>query len=247
MNLSEIEIIKQAKQGDKLALLTLYNQYLPLFKKLCRNRADYSNVLEVDDLLQECFLALESAVNSYRFEREASFKTYLYSCVKWHLNRVITKHSTLTEKQLSLILQIKKFRENYEKEHGRMPDDGLVMREFFISRDYLRELDILKDLKVTSIDVPIGEDDESTLAELLPGVTDLEEKTIKKLSVAEFWEILNDVVLPAESEVIKLFYLDNLTVSQIAAHTGDTERQVRQLQQQALKKLRMQRKIKEII
>ena len=247
MNLSEIEIIKQAKQGDKLALLTLYNQYLPLFKKLCRNRADYSNVLEVDDLLQECFLALESAVNSYRFEREASFKTYLYSCVKWHLNRVITKHSTLTEKQLSLILQIKKFRENYEKEHGRMPDDGLVMREFFISRDYLRELDILKDLKVTSIDVPIGEDDESTLAELLTGVTDLEEKTIKKLSIAEFWEILNDVVLPAESEVIKLFYLYNLTVSQIAAHTGDTERQVRQLQQQALKKLRMQRKIKEII
>ena len=60
-----------------------------------------------------------------------------------------------------------------------MPDNGLVMREFFISRDYLRELDILKDLKVTSIDVPIGEDDESTLAELLPGVTDLEEKTIK--------------------------------------------------------------------
>ena len=128
-----------------------------------------------------------------------------------------------------------------------MPDNGLVMREFFISRDYLRELDILKDLKVTSIDVPIGEDDESTLAELLPGVTDLEEKTINKLSIAEFWEILNDVLLPAESEVIKLFYLDNLTVSQIAAHTGDTERQVRQLQQQALKKLRMQRKIKEII
>lgn len=77
MDLSEIKTITQAKQGDKLALLALYNQYLPLFKKLCRNRADYSNVLEVDDLLQECFLALESATNSYSFEREASFKTYL--------------------------------------------------------------------------------------------------------------------------------------------------------------------------
>ena len=68
-----------------------------------------------------------------------------------------------------------------------MPDNALVMREFFISRDYLRELDILKDLKITSIDVPIGEDNESTLAELLPGVTDLEEKTVKRLSIAEFW------------------------------------------------------------
>ena len=228
MDLSEIKTITQAKQGDKLALLALYNQYLPLFKKLCRNRADYSNVLEVDDLLQECFLALESATNSYSFEREASFKTYLYSCV-------------------TLILQIKKFRENYEKQHGRMPDNALVMREFFISRDYLRELDILKELKVTSIDVPIGEDNESTLAELLPGVTDLEEKTVKRLSIAEFWEILNDVLLPAECEVIKLFYLDNLTVAKIAENTGDTEKQVRQLQQQALKKLRMRKKIKEII
>lgn len=72
-------------------------------------------------------------------------------------------------------------------------------------------------------------------------------KTVRKLSIAEFWEILNDVLLPAESEVIKLFYLDNLTVSKIAEHTGDTEQQIRQLQQQALKKLRMRKKIKEII
>lgn len=38
MDLSEIKTITQAKQGDKLALLALYNQYLPLFKKLCRKR-----------------------------------------------------------------------------------------------------------------------------------------------------------------------------------------------------------------
>lgn len=38
MDLSEIKTITQAKQGDKLALLALYNQYLPLFKKLCRKK-----------------------------------------------------------------------------------------------------------------------------------------------------------------------------------------------------------------
>lgn len=49
--LEEKEMIVQAKQGNKEALLGLYEKYLPLFKKLCRNRADYSNVLETDDLL----------------------------------------------------------------------------------------------------------------------------------------------------------------------------------------------------
>ncbi|WP_195488324.1 single-stranded DNA-binding protein [Coprococcus comes] len=143
MDLSEIKTITQAKQGDKLALLALYNQYLPLFKKLCRNRADYSNVLEVDDLLQECFLALESATNSYSFEREASFKTYLYSCVKWHLTRVIAKHSNVTENQLTLILQIKKFRENYEKQHGRMPDNALAKFVLAVRRNYSDEVSFI--------------------------------------------------------------------------------------------------------
>ena len=97
------------------------------------------------------------------------------------------------------------------------------------------------------MDVPIDEDGESTLADLLPGVNNLEENTVKKLSITQFWELLNDILLPAESEIVKLFYLDGQTVSQIAEHTGDTEKQVRQLQQQALKKLRMRKKIKEII
>ena len=46
--LKERELIGKAKQGDKSALLALYEQYTPLLKKLCRNRADYSNVLDFD-------------------------------------------------------------------------------------------------------------------------------------------------------------------------------------------------------
>lgn len=245
--LKERELIEKAKQGDKSALLALYEQYMPLFKKLCRNRANYSNVLETDDLMQECFIALKLAVKRYSFDAESSFKTYLFNCIKWHLYRVTTQLAFVPGYQLQMIIKIKKFREDYEKKYGHMPDNGLVMHEFYISGDCLRELDVLKDLKVTSLDTPTGEDGESTLADLLPGVNDLEENTVKKLSITQFWELLNGILLPAESEIIKLFYLDGLTVPQIAECTGDTEKQVRQLQQQALKKLRMRKKIREII
>ena len=245
--LKEHKLIEKAKQGEQSALLALYEQYMPLFKKLCRNRANYSNVLETDDLMQECFIALKLAVKRYSFDTESSFKTYLFNCIKWHLYRVTTQLAFVPGYQLQMIIKIKKFREDYEKKYGYRPDNGIVMHEFFISGDCLRELDVLKDLKVTSLDVPIDEDGESTLADLLPGVNDLEEKTIKKLSITQFWEVLNDILLPAESEIIKLFYLASLTVPQIAEHTGDTEKQIRQLQQQALKKLRMRKKLKEII
>lgn len=245
--MSEAEMILLAQQGDEEALLCLYRKYLPLFKKLCRNRADYSNILDCDDLLQECFLALKSTVNSYSFERGASFKTYLYSCVKWHLNRVIAKHSNVTENQLTLILQIKKFRENYEKKHGRMPDNALVMREFFISRDYLRELDILKDLKITSIDVPIGEDDESTLADLLPSETDLEERTVKRLSIVQLWEFLESCLLPEELKIIELLYLERQTFKNVAEMTGKTEAEIQTIQKRSLKKLRKKEKLKDYL
>ena len=108
-----------------------------------------------------------------------------------------------------------------KKSTGISRNNGLVMHEFFISGDCLHELDVLKDLKVTSLDVPIDEDGESTLADLLPGVNNLEENTVKKLSITQFWELLNDILLPAESEIVKLFYLDGQTVSQIAEHGED--------------------------
>lgn len=46
MDLSEIKTITQAKQGDKLALLALYNQYLPLFKNYAVN-VDINNRMQV--------------------------------------------------------------------------------------------------------------------------------------------------------------------------------------------------------
>lgn len=245
--LEEKEMIVQAKQGNKEALLRLYEKYLPLFKKLCRNRASYCNVLEIDDLCQECFIALKQAVKHYSFDADTSFMSYLYTCIKRHLSRVTARLSYIPTYQLQMMLEIKQFRDDYEKEYGRKPDDGMVMHEFYISADCLRELDALKDLKVTSLDVPIDEEGENTLSDLLPGANDLEEKAIKSLSVVHFWKMLDDILLPAESEVIKLFYLDGFTVKQVAEHTGDTEKQVRKLQQQALRKMRMRHKLKEII
>lgn len=247
MNLSEIEIIKQAKQGDKSALLALYNQYLPLFKKLCRNRADYSNVLEVDDLLQECFLSLENALKNYSFEQETKFMTYLYECCKWHLYRVTMRYAYLPEYQLKMILKIKQFRDSYYRQHGKQPEDGLVMHEFSLSADCLRELDILKDLKAISLDAPTGEESDCALADLLPGVTDLEEKTVRRLSIIQLWKYLKDCLLPEELKVIKMLYLDRLTVKEISRTVGKSETEVRTIQARSLKKLRMKQKLKDIL
>lgn len=245
--LEERELIEKAKQGEQEALLALYNQYLPLFKKLCRSRAVYSNVLEYDDLCQECFLALENAAKRYSFEQETKFMTYLYDCCKWHLYRVTMRYAYLPEYQLKMILKIKQFRDSYYRQHGKQAEDGLVMHEFSLSADYLRELDILKDLKAISLDAPTGEESDCTLADLLPGVNDLEEKTVRRLSIIQLWKYLEDCLLPEELKVIKMLYLDKLTFKEISGITGKTETEVRTIQARSLKKLRMKQKLKDIL
>lgn len=245
--LEERELIEKAKQGDKSALLALYEQYLPFFKKLCRNRADYSNVLDCDDLLQECFLALKLALKSYTFEHGTAFVTYLYTCTKRHLQKVMTSFSPLSRFQVSMILKIKQFREDYEKRHGKMPENGLIMHELCISSDCLRELDILRDLKAVSLDSPVGKNGDCTLADLLPSETDLEERTVKRLSIVQLWEFLESCLLPEELKIIKMIYLDRLTFKEISEITGRSETNVRTVQERSLKKLRMRQKLKDIL
>ena len=245
--LEERELIEKAKQGDKSALLALYEQYLPFFKKLCRNRADYSNVLDCDDLLQECFLALKLALKSYTFEHGTAFVTYLYTCTKRHLQKVMTSFSPLSRFQVSMILKIKQFREDYEKWYGKLPEDGLIMHEFCISSDCLRELDTLRDLKAVSLDGPVGENGDCTLADLLPSETDLEERTVKRLSIVQLWEFLGSCLLPEELKIIELLYLERQTFKSVAEMTGKTEAEIQTIQTRSLKKLRKKEKLKDYL
>ena len=231
--MSEAEMILLAQQGDEEALLCLYRKYLPLFKKLCRNRADYSNILDCDDLLQECFLALKLALKNYTFEHGTAFVTYLYTCTKRHLQKVMTSFSPLSRFQVSMILKIKQFREDYERRYGKLPEDGLIMHEFCISSDCLRELDILRDLKA--------------VADLLPSETDLEERTIKKLSIVQLWGFLESCLLPEELKIIELLYLERQTFKNVAEMTGKTEAEIQTIQKRSLKKLRKKEKLKDYL
>lgn len=245
--MSEAEMILLAQQGDEEALLCLYRKYLPLFKKLCRNRADYSNILDCDDLLQECFLALKLALKNYTFEHGTAFVTYLYTCVKRHLRKTITNCSFLSSYQVSMILKIKQFREDYERRYGKLPEDGLIMHEFCVSADCLRELDVLRDLKAVSLDSPIGENGDCTLADLLPSETDLEERTVKKLSIVQLWDFLESCLLPEELKIIKLLYLEKQTFKNVAEMTGKTEAEIQTIQKRSLKKLRKKEKLKDYL
>jgi RNA polymerase sporulation-specific sigma factor len=69
-----------AREGDDEALRELLKRY-ELFIKM-RSLQVRSSGIEPDDLIQEGMIGLFSAVQSYRAERGASFRTYAFICIK---------------------------------------------------------------------------------------------------------------------------------------------------------------------
>lgn len=82
--LSDEELLKMQDNED--AKNILYSRVLPLLRSL----VNHFNIkgYDRDDLLQEASLAFTGAVNTYRDDKNAQFRTYLYKCARLHLLRL---------------------------------------------------------------------------------------------------------------------------------------------------------------
>lgn len=83
--LTDTELITLYQNGDQTAFQQLAVRYMFVIR---RKSADlFGKGMEADDLMQEGFLALHSAVNTYRESSGASFATYAGVCIR---NRLIS-------------------------------------------------------------------------------------------------------------------------------------------------------------
>ncbi|MCI5655387.1 MAG: sigma-70 family RNA polymerase sigma factor [Candidatus Pseudoruminococcus sp.] len=84
-SLSDVELVKLAKNSDEGAFRELVVRYLYLIRSVA---AEYKKSgLEPDDLIQEGLLGLLSAVNSYDETKGSAFKSYAGVCVK---NKIVS-------------------------------------------------------------------------------------------------------------------------------------------------------------
>ena len=70
-----VNILEGAKKGNEESILFIFNKYLPLINKYCRNY--YLKNYNSDDLKQEGFLAVVKAINMYDLSKGVtSFDSY---------------------------------------------------------------------------------------------------------------------------------------------------------------------------
>lgn len=127
----------------------IYTQYYNLFYKLC---IQYKVLGEIEDLLQECFFALDKALNSYDIDNaEHNFTTHLCHNVCWHLLKYAKRNKSIffdtAYKILSLNVDMPNTDEPTEYINTIVSDENL---EEDAIKNYMQEwlsVEITKELK----------------------------------------------------------------------------------------------------
>lgn len=246
VSMTNEQLVARIRAGEDEAenMLALWQQNKGFIYKMA---VKYQSYAEIEDLLQEGYLGLCEAVQHYDSEQGVSFITYAAFWIRQVIRRYIDNCCSIVRIPVGAkeeILQYKKIVNEYRKWYGKEPTD-LEMRSFLgVSRE---KLETIKKNALTvnlrSLDECIGgEDEEFTLSDTVASDQNVEEDVIRKLDTNAMTEALWKVVdeLPGNmAEVLRHRYQDKMTLKQIGESLGVATERARQIERDAMRKLRI--------
>lgn len=237
------QLVIRIQAGDNMAenMLQLWQQNRGYINKIVKAYREYG---EEDDLQQEGYLGLSEAVIHYSQEEETSFITYASYWIKQKILRYIRKNSTvrLPDPIYARIRDYNRTVSEYEQLHGKKPSEHEVCHSLNISKEMLENTKKAALMaRIESLDVPIGEEGDGSLYDLLPNSGDEEEDILSKIQHEELCAVLWPTVdsLPErQSETLRARYQQNRTLKDIAQEKKVSLETIRQYEQKGLRELR---------
>ena len=239
----ELALAKRVKRGDKAAREHMIKANLRLVVKIAR---EYEGLgLPLLDLINEGNIGLMKAVDRFDTKRGAKFSTYASLWIKQAIRRALTNLSKtirLPVHVMDKLTRIRKSEAKLAEALDREPTDEEVAADMDVDvRRVRRYRDAAR--APVSLDTPIGDD----------GTTSVSELVADSNAAAPFDRLVNDTdnemvqaalntLSERESKILAMrFGLGDdqpRTLEELGVHFGLTRERIRQLQEQALRKLR---------
>ena len=243
----EVELAQAIERGDLRAKERLINSNLRL---VVANAKRYQGQgLPLLDLIQEGILGLIRAAEKFDWRRGYKFSTYATFWIRQAIQRALEQKARTIRIPTELAQRerrVARVERELAARLGRDPTDEEIAAEAKISTE---ELDRLREAtrSVTSLDRPVGEEEDAELGELLPSAQPGPEEEVT-LTLEE--EALRRAVarLPEpERTVVGLRYGINgdepTTVRDAGRRLGIPGKQVTELEDRALKRLAREREL----
>jgi RNA polymerase primary sigma factor len=243
----EVELAQAVERGDLRAKERLINSNLRL---VVANAKRYQGQgLSLLDLIQEGILGLIRAAEKFDWRRGYKFSTYGTFWIRQAIQRGLEQKARTIRVPTELAQRerrVARVERELATELGREPTDEEIAERAKIDTD---ELDRIRSASrvVTSLDRPVGEEEDASLGTLLPSDQPAPDEEV---SVALGEQTLRRAVsrLPEEErEVVRLRYGINgngpTTIRETGRQLGIPGRQVERLEAQALRRLASQREV----
>jgi RNA polymerase primary sigma factor len=236
--------VRQAQRDVESAREEMVRAYLPLVVSIARRYRGKSS-LELLDLIQEGNLGLMHAVEKYNYRRGVKVSTYAVWWIRQAITRAMADQGRLIRVPVHMTERVTKvLRERRKLSHklGRDPETHEIAASAAMPAVRVeRAMSLVRE--PISLDIPIGEDGDATLGDLIeaqdaPNPQAAAEASALTQSVAEALSRLPE----REQRILRLRFgiggTAEHTLEEVGRIFGLTRERIRQIEASALRKLR---------
>ena len=241
MTNEELVILTRNAVSPAELMLQLWQQNYGLIYRIA-NR--YKSLDDIEDLLQEGFLGLYEAVRHYDPDTEVPFANYAALWIRQAISRYVKSNGIVRIPEHAGI-QVRAYCRmvsRWESEFGRKPTEWEICRYLDITPGMLRQIEKDGQMgQIGSLDVPIGEEEDSSMYDMVPGNSDQEEEIVERMQQEhlrdEVWKIVDS--LPEEqSAIIRMRYQHGCTLKEAGESLGMSISQAKTMESKAFRELR---------
>ncbi len=249
----ERELAKRIEKGDKEAKNELIQANLRLVVSIAKRYDRRSPKLTLLDLIQEGNLGLFRGAEKFDWRRGYKFSTYATWWIRQAITRALADQARTIRIPVHMIETISKYAQTKKKllqDLGREPLSEEIAAEMGIEPEKVRHIGKISQ-RVVSLETPVGEDEDSILAEF---IKDEKEIPSDVIAARDFLRVrLNEILVelsPREQKILSLRFglKDGIThtLEEVGQVFGVTRERIRQIEANALEKIRKHQALKKL-
>ena len=234
------EIIQEIKSNQNVQsnMYLLYSQNMPLIKQWSKK---YISKFGEEDILQECYIALHQAVQSFEL-KGYKFTSYLQKCIITHLSRQSGNYTgvKLNADDKRLLMEYISLNNQQQQAIGESISDNAACCKLNCSEQQLNRIKQYMNLNSSkSLEEPTGE--KISISGVVPDNTNIEQEyevQDTKEYLKQIWNCVDNICDEQSANVINHRFRYGETLKQTGAALSKSPERIRTIEGKALKKLR---------
>jgi RNA polymerase primary sigma factor len=240
----EVEFGTKALRGNDEARKKMIRSNLRLVINIAKRYIHFGTPLL--DLIEEGNLGLMKAVDKFNPKKGFRFSTYAAWWIRQGIIRAIGQQGKVIRLPVymnEMISKWKKTREQLTQKLKRVPEDEEIAKKMKIAKEKVEEINFWLSTKTSSLEAPVGEDDDGSVMDLVqdesiaPPNADVE-RFLNKERVENLMEKMSERERKVLDYRFGLIDGTTHTLAEVAKKLGLSRERIRQIEEEALKKLR---------